>query len=490
MSRYYYFQKTAWTFRAHMPAIRQLEIQTRLIDAIEDLCFVLSLDFSILFCNRKVTEEFSRREEELRGLDFRSLVREEPSDSFQEKLRHLRVNQSTDLMVKLHAFGKELIGDVRVHRTTIQEGEVFVLTIRDATAEQEKELDLLRFSSVIEHTINPIQITDANARMVYVNPAFERSTGYSRDELIGKNPGILKSGKHGKAFWREVWKTILRGESWIGEIENRRKNGEPLHTQLIIAPIIDSSGKVVGFLGAHSDITKQKILEQELARSQKMESIGTLAAGIAHEVGNPLASISSVVQVIQRSTSEDFVKEKLELVKNQINRISTVIRQLVDFSRPSDYEPRPTDVNAILREAVTIVQYGKKAKHVRFDLQLEDPIPLLKIVPDQIVQVFINILMNAVDSLEGKPGEVSVRTFTNEDAVCVSIQDTGKGILGIDLEKIFDPFFTTKDIGYGSGLGLWVSYGIVKSFDGDITVQSKEGEGSTFTVILPVDRKV
>ncbi|MEE9225938.1 MAG: PAS domain S-box protein [Bacteroidota bacterium] len=466
-----------------------LDIQTRLIDAIEDLYFVLSLDFSILFCNRKVTEVFSRREEELRALDFRTLMREDSWDSFRKKLRHLRINQSTDLMVKLHAFEKELLGEARVHRTTIEEGDVFVLTIRDVSAEKEKELDLLRFSTVIEHTINPIQITDANGQMVYVNPAFERSTGYSSEELIGKNPNILSGGKHGKAFWKEVWKTILSGESWIGEIENRRKNGEPLHTQLIIAPIVDSLGKVVGFLGAHRDITKEKILQKQLIRSQKMDSIGTLSAGIAHEVGNPLASIASLVQVIQRSTAEDFVKEKLDLVKNQINRISTVIRQLVDFSRPSDYEPRPTDVNAVLREAVTIVQFGKKAKHIRFNLQLDDTIPLLRIVPDQIVQVFINILMNAVDSLEGKPGKVSVSTFTNDDAVCVAIRDTGKGILRINLEKIFDPFFTTKDIGQGTGLGLWVSYGIVKSFDGDITVQSEEGKGSTFTVIVPIDKK-
>lgn len=467
-----------------------LNIQTRLIDAIHDLCFVLSRDYSILYCNRKATEVFGRSEKELRGESFSALIHVDECTSFQTHLQHLKLNQSTDLKLKLRVSGEELVGETRIHRTTIEEGEVFVLTIRDVTEERVRELDLLRFSSVIEHTINPIQITDAKAEMVYVNPAFERATGYSREELIGRNPNILSSGKHGKTFWQEVWNTILSGESWIGEIENRRKNGDPLHTQLIIAPIADNSGKVVGFLGAHRDMTKEKILEQQLTRSQKMESIGTLAAGIAHEVGNPLTSISSLVQVIQRSTSEDFVKEKLELVKNQISRISTVIRQLVDFSRPTDYEPRTTDIKAVLREAVTIVQYGKKAKNIRFSLQFEDAIPLIRVVPDQIVQVFLNVLINAVDALEGNPGEVSVRSFLEGGAVCVVIADTGKGIPRTNLEKIFDPFFTTKEIGQGTGLGLWVSYGIVKSFDGDITVESEEGRGSVFTVKLPVDRKV
>ncbi|HEY4643209.1 MAG TPA: PAS domain S-box protein [Bacteroidota bacterium] len=472
-----------------MPSTRQLDIQTRLIDAIHDLCVVLSLDFSILYGNRKAQEIFRQTEEELIGKDFAGFVNPEGRNLFRDNLKILRPNQSTDLSLRFAVPNREFEGEVRAHRTTIQEGEVYVITVRDMGQDQQKELDLLRFSSVIEHTINPIQITDANARMVYVNPAFERASGYRREELIGKNPNILSTGKHDKNFWKKVWETILSGESWVGELENRRKNGEVFHTQLIIAPIADHSGKVVGFLGAHRDITKEKVLEQQLVRSQKMDSIGTLAAGMAHEVGNPLTSISSLVQVIQRSTSEEFVKEKLELVKNQVNRISSVIRQLVDFSRPSDYEPKPTDINKVLQEALTIVRYGKKAKHVQFDLQPDNAIPLVRVVPDQIIQVFINILMNAVDALEGRRGDVTVRTYSRDRSLNVEIRDSGRGIEAAVLEKIFDPFFTTKEVGEGTGLGLWVSYGIVKSFDGDIAVESVQGKGSTFTVTLPVERK-
>jgi signal transduction histidine kinase len=258
---------------------------------------------------------------------------------------------------------------------------------------------------------------------------------------------------------------------------------------LVISPIVDGNGHVVGFLGAHRDITEQKILEQQLVRSQKMESIGTLAAGIAHEVGNPLTSISSLVQVIQRTTADEFAKDKLELIKDQINRIARIIRDLVDFSRPSAYVIKPTDVNRVIREALNIVQYGKKVKDIAFTLELADDLQSLPVVPDQLAQVFINILMNAVDSLDGKPGSIWIQSRVLGEIVEVLVKDTGKGIAPDDREKIFEPFFTTKAVGKGTGLGLWVSYGIVQSFGGDIEVDSDLGRGSTFKIQLPLNGK-
>ena len=360
------------------------------------------------------------------------------------------------------------------------------LVAQNISLQKEKELRFLQFSEVIRQTINPIEITDANGKIVFVNPAFEKASGYTREELIGRNPSILSSGKHPKEFWQKVWATIRSQKVWVGEIENRRKDGEPLYTQLLISPIVDAVGKTVGFLGAHRDITEQKKLESQLVHSQKMESIGTLAAGIAHDVGNPLTSISSLVQVIQRTTQDKFAQDNLELVKNQINRIANTIRQLVDFSRPSNYEARLTDINKAVRDAVGIVQYGKKAKDIKFQLNLAPSLPKVLVVTDQLIQVFINILINAVDALEGKKGEVNITTARAGNLLKMIFEDTGKGISNENLAKIFDPFYTTKKPGEGTGLGLWVSYGIVKNFGGDIRVESQLGNGSTFTVLLPI----
>lgn len=375
--------------------------------------------------------------------------------------------------------------EVTVAPLQLNSHSAFLVVARDITEQHDKELDLLRFSEVIHRTVNPIQITNTEGRIIYANPAYVNISGYSREELIGKNPSILNSGKHTSDFWRRVWTKILAGQQWIGQIQNRRKNGELFYTELVISPIVDEQKKVIGFMGAHRDITEQKILEQQIVRSQKMETFGTLAAGIAHEVGNPLTSISSIVQILQRSTADEFTKDKLELVKNQINRITKIIRELVDFSRPSPHIVQDVDVNAVVREALNIVQYGKKVRTIKFATDLRDALPRVAVVSDQLVQVFLNILMNAVDACEGRPGTISVATMRKGEAVDVVMKDTGVGISEANLQKIFDPFFTTKEAGKGTGLGLWVSLGIIKSFGGDIHVESEAGKGTTFIVTLP-----
>jgi len=176
-------------------------------------------------------------------------------------------------------------------------GAPVVAVGRDISDEKRKELDFLRFSNLAHHTVNPLEITDTEGRIIYVNPAFEKASGYTAAELIGKNPNIFSSGKHPAIFWKKMWETIKGGKVWTGEIENRKRNGELFHAQLLISPILDADGTVVGYFGIHRDITEQKSLEKHLMQAQKMESMGLLTAGIAHEVGNPLTSISSIVQV-------------------------------------------------------------------------------------------------------------------------------------------------------------------------------------------------
>jgi signal transduction histidine kinase len=293
-----------------------------------------------------------------------------------------------------------------------------------------------------------------------------------------------------------MWKEITSGNVWVGEIENKRRNGEPFFTHLLISPIIDAKGEIIGFFGVHRDITQQRNLEQQLIQAQKMESIGLLAAGLAHEVGNPLTSISSLVQLLQRESKDRFTLDKLELIKSQISRISRIIRDLVDFSRRSSYEVQLTDVNKRLQEAVEIVRVGKKAKEMSFRASLAEGLPPLPLVPDQVEQVFINMLINAVDAIHedaassepGKKrrGEIIVTSVLRDQEVVITIGDNGKGIAEKDIAKIFEAFYTTKKVGEGTGLGLWVSYGIIKSFQGTITVRSREGEGTTFTITLPM----
>lgn len=373
---------------------------------------------------------------------------------------------------------------------TTTDNRLSIISVRDISEEKRKEAELIRFFNVAENSVNPIEITDLNGKIIYVNRAFEIASGYSKEELLGKNPRVFGSGKLPSSFWDKMWATISSGKVWVGEVENQKKNGEPFYTQLLISPIIEKDGKVSGYFAIHRDLTEKRTLERQLIHTQKMESIGTLAAGIAHEVGNPLASISALVQVAQRSSKDPFVNEKLSLVKSQITRISKIIRDLVDFSRPSNYELELTDVNKVINEAVEITRVGTKAKDITFETKLSDSIPMLPLIADQIQQVFLNILLNAVDAIsekkEKKNEKISVTTEANSDWLTITFVDTGPGIKEENLNKIFEPFFTTKKEGKGTGLGLWVSYGIVKSFQGDIKVKSKINEGTTFIIKLPI----
>ena len=459
-----------------------------LIDVIPDMCFVVSTEREVLAYNQKARELLGLSETTDGVLHFHSLLADDSPSPLLAFIRTEGTVQEAEARFKT-ADGHVIDTLLFIRRIAGPEQEFLYVVARDISEAKKKELDLLRFSNVVHYTVNPIQITDAAGHMVYVNPAFEQVSGYSKEELIGYNPNIISSGKYTKEFWGKVWETINAGKVWNGEIENRKKNGEPFYTQLLISPIIDGDGKVVGFLGSHRDITKQKQLEQQLIHSQKMESIGTLAAGIAHEVGNPLTSISSIVQVLLRTTSDSFSKDKLGLLQSQVHRITKIIRDLVDFSRPSNYQLQPTDMVKSLTEAIEIVKMGKKAKDVTFVTSVRQQIPLLSLIPDQISQVFINILLNAVDAMDGKKGTVETVIDRDDEYVRVRITDNGSGILPEHMSKIFTPFFTTKRVGDGTGLGLWVSYGIIESFRGDITVTSRRGRGTTFCVTLPSNPK-
>ena len=376
--------------------------------------------------------------------------------------------------------------------TEVGETEEFVIAIaRDISEEKRKELELLRFHNIAEGSVNPVLITDITGKMIYVNPAFVKASGYSKEELLGRNPRIFGSGKQPRKFWDKVWQTISDGKVWFGDVEDRKKNGEPFYSQLLISPILDVDGRVTGYFGIHRDVSDKRILEKQLIHTQKMESIGTLAAGIAHEVGNPLASISALVQVVQRDTKESFTKEKLGLIKSQVTRISKIIRDLVDFSRPSNYELKLTDINQNLKDAVEITRVGKKAKDINFDVNLSNDVPSIPLIPDQLQQVFLNILINAVDAItemkvNDRQKKISVNSCVKNNTILIKISDNGPGIEEQNINKIFEPFFTTKPHGKGTGLGLWISYGIMKSFEGDIKVKSKEGNGTSFELTLPI----
>jgi signal transduction histidine kinase len=214
-----------------------------------------------------------------------------------------------------------------------------------------------------------------------------------------------------------------------------------------------------------------------------------MAAGIAHEIGNPLTSISSIAQVIKRKNIDEQVGKYVNDILKNIDRISHIVRELADFSRPSSYKVTPTNINDIIKSAVGIIKYDRRAKDLKFELELDNKLPETVLVSDQLLQVFLNILINALDASENFGNKIQVSSYRDQNNIMVSIKDYGSGIPAKNLHHIFEPFFTTKKVGKGTGLGLTVSYGIIQQLGGKIAVQSQEKKGSIFEITIPVNSK-
>jgi len=224
-------------------------------------------------------------------------------------------------------------------------------------------------------------------------------------------------------------------------------------------------------------------LRAVLEHNERLSQLGKMAAGIAHEVGNPLAAISSIVQTLLVQTQEESARERLLLVKEQVGRITGIIRQLVEYSRPATERPRPLDMNELVRDAARLMRYEPRARGVDLTLELDDHLPRAIGLPHQLQQLFLNLLHNAMDATEGRPWRaVRVRSRREGEWAEFSVEDNGRGMPPEVLARVFDPFFTTKEPGRGTGLGLWICKGIADSLPGDLRLSSEVGRGTTATL--------
>lgn len=398
----------------------------------------------------------------------------------------------------------------------------------DISEKKNRELELLKLQSAIEQIDTTIVITDANGRIEYANPFALELTGYTAQETIGKNPRIFKSGKHDKAFYAKLWQTISRGDIWKGFLTNRKKDGSFYEEEATIAPVKNKEGKIVNYVAIKQDISDKLQLEEKLRRSQKMEAIGILAAGIAHEINSPMQYILDNTRFLEDSV-KDFIAlvnalsnhnfkcdpancaEIKRLVQNLdinflkleipqaitenivgIGKIRTIISALKDFSFPRSFILTDTDVNKNL-ETVLLISASSWKGYAEMEKQLAPNLPLVPCYADELNQVFINLLVNAVDAIRekhDKKGVIKISTALVGEFVQITIADNGVGIEDKIKNKIFQPFFTTKDVGKGTGQGLAIVYDIIYNLHkGSIDVNSEVGKGTEFIIKLPLDRR-
>ncbi|MGE5683450.1 MAG: two-component system sensor histidine kinase NtrB [Bacillota bacterium] len=341
--------------------------------------------------------------------------------------------------------------------------------------------------NILHTSDSAIMLIDNNEKYIAWNKGAEIIFGYKESEVIGQPSSLLlpKDDRYFRELEYIKEEVKRNGFVKIQETERLTKLGKIVSVELNVTLLPSNNGEYSGRSVIIKDFTEVKKLQQQIDQSEKLAVIGQLAAGVAHEIGNPLTSISSIVQILQRRSTDSLFTEQLANIKLNIDRITKIVRELVDFSRPPGHEKQFIQINDVIKTALGIVKYDKRVKNVKFDTKLDSNLPGIYIVPDQLLQVFINILFNALDAINGV-GEIDVVSKFDKQFVFIEIRDNGCGMDKETIGKIFDPFFTTKEVGKGTGLGLSVSYGIMRKFKSDILVSSEVNKGSCFTLKIPI----
>ena len=375
---------------------------------------------------------------------------------------------------------------------------IIASAIGNEDTRKQAEAELNRLMTAIEQTPESVVITDTEGRILYVNPVFERVTGYSRAEVIGQNPRLLKSNRQDSAFYRQLWGKISAGEVWRGRFINKKKDGTLFTEDAVIAPVRDEKGAVTNHIAIKRDISHELELEVQYRQTQKIDSIGRLAGGVAHDFNNILAVICGHTDLALAQLSPDApLRSNLECIQESADHAANLTRQLLAFGRGQVIEPRRINLNEL------IVNLNKMLRRligedIKLVTQARPDLGQIKADPGQIEQVLLNLVVNARDAMPDG-GTLTIRTdnvtldedyarshlISPGDYVMVSVSDTGVGMTDEVKQHIFEPFFTTKEQGKGTGLGLATCFGIIQQSNGHIHSDSQVDKGTQFKIYLP-----
>lgn len=376
-------------------------------------------------------------------------------------------------------------------------------TYLDITARKQAEAERERLLTAIDQVSETVVITNIDGIIEYVNPAFERVSGYTRENAIGQNPRMLKSGKHTAEFYGTLWKTLLRGETWSGTLVNQKKDGTLYTEEASISPVKDAAGKIVNYVAVKRDVTDEIKLEDQIRQSQKMQAIGQLVGGVAHDFNNLLQVINGCAEIARMQLADNRSPAgSIDEIAKAGEHAKTLVQQLLVFSRRQVIDPIDLDLNMEIESAKKMLR-RLIGEHIHFKFTAGKGVGSVFVDRGQIQQVLMNLCVNARDAMPDG-GTLTIATedisFASEHTkillwaqpgryVLIRVEDSGVGMEKELCDNIFDPFFTTKDLGKGTGLGLSTVYGIVKQNAGHIDVYSEPGNGTVFNIYLPVSQR-
>jgi PAS domain S-box-containing protein len=476
-----------------------------LADNASDVIVTTDAELRLTYVSPSVTRDSGYTAEEALAMPLERAVSPESWALLRSALENARERRGDDPV----EFGIEMVRKdgsrrfmhVRAQAMHDAEGRItgFCAAARDVTARRQADQERARLVTAIEQSADAIVLTDPGGAILYVNPAFERVTGYGAAEVLGGNPSVLKSGAHDRSFYEAMWATLLAGETWEGRFTNRRRDGRLFLEDATISPVRDREDGLVGYVAVKRDVTRQVQLEGQLAQAQKMEAIGRLAAGVAHDFNNVLAIILSLSDLaLQRGDENERTRKCVDGIREAALRAGGLTRQILTFSRQSPSSVLPLDPREVVGEAAGMLRHlvprGVEV-HARFESTAH-----VAADSTQLHQVVLNLGTNAGLAMAATGGvvEVALEDAHVDEAFAEShqplrpgaclrlvVRDQGCGMTQETQSHIFEPFFTTRAPRDGTGMGLAVVHGIVHKHGGAITVESQVGLGSTFSVYLP-----
>ncbi len=453
----------------------------------------------IVDANPAAARIFGRELRELVGQDVRQFIQIPQADDGAADGDATETPLEEEELAVARPDGEERCVLVSAADIAVEGRPLILLSLADVTALRREEEARAMLATAAESAAEAIIITAPDGTIRYVNPAFEHMTGHRHEDVLGEHVGLLSSGAHDKAFYQDMVAELQQGNTWSGKLTNRKKDGTLYEAQATIAPLCRRDGTVTGFVEVKHDITESVQMAERLRQTQKMEAIGNLAGGVAHDFNNMLMVITNYAEFIRDDLDgEHPLQEDVEQILNAAQRAAGLTRQLLAFSRRQVIKPQIADLNEIVSEMQKMLR-----RLIGEDIELQvcpDPgISLVEVDAGQIEQVLANLVVNARDATQ-QGGNITIQTTSvaldDADAAAyidgyagqftvLIVSDSGTGMSEDVRDRVFEPFFTTKEKGSGTGLGLAMVYGIVKQHKGFIHLESKVGYGTSFRIFLP-----
>ncbi len=528
------YQRARFTHNQQLAELENAKEWQRTFDSIVDGISIHKRDGTILRANKTL--------EKMLGVEHGEIIGKKCYRVFHDEETFIRgcpmhLSHTSQSSQTKEIFERKLGCWLSINTSPIQSGEApegsFVHSVRNVSARRQANEDRERLERAIQQSTESVIITDIMGFITYVNPATEELSKYSEDELVGKHLDSLSSEAHSDSV-EGMWNALRSGMNWHGSLTRVTSDGDLYQEEANIVPISDDNGEIISFVSVARDVTEEVLLRRQLSQAQKLESIGELAAGIAHEINTPTqyigdnlsflgGSFDDLMNLLKkqnafiengRDGSEDsgalldgvdeaksradmdFLLEEVPSAIRQsqtgIDNVSRIVRAMKEFSHPGLKEKRPTDINKAIRNAVTISE--SEWKYIsELKLELAADLPQVPLVVGEFNQVILNLIINAAHAIAEKgsgdgvsKGLITLSSRLDESGVLVQVSDTGTGISKDIRCRIFDPFFTTKDVGTGTGQGLSISYAvIVEGHAGKIDFETEEGVGTTFNIYLP-----